>query len=84
MGSNPEANQIMLKSGFSVEEFVKNILTDATDIKKTLANIELLKNELMHVEGTRNDPPETPQIQTIDSKQFATIFINSLNKASKN
>jgi hypothetical protein len=34
MGSNPEANQIMLKSGFSVEEFVKNILTDTNDIKK--------------------------------------------------
>ena len=84
IGSNPEANQIMLKSGLSVEEFVKNILTNTKDIKKTLANIELLKNELMHVEGTRNDPPETPQIQTIDSKQFATIFINSLNKAFKN
>ena len=84
MGSNPEANQIMLKSGFSVEEFVKNILTNTNDIKKTLANIELLKNELMHVEGTRNDPPKTSQIQTIDSKQFATIFINSLNKAFKN
>ena len=75
MGSNPEANQIMLKSGLSVEEFVKNILTNTKDIKKTLANIELLKNELMHVEGTRNDPPETPQIiPAIKINEFAQVL----------
>lgn len=76
MGSNPEANQLFIKSDFDLNEFIRLSLTE--DI--TPQKLDNLKAALLHVEGTQEiDPPKTPQVvESIDSKQFASILINAI------
>ena len=76
MGSNSEANQLFIKSDFDLNEFIRLSLTEEITPQK----LDNLKNALLHVEGTHNDPPKTPQIvNSIDMKTFGKIFINTIN-----
>lgn len=78
MGSNPEANQLFIKSDFDLNEFIRLSLTEEITPQK----LDNLKAALLHVEGTHeSDPPKTPQVvESIDSKQFASILINTIRK----
>ena len=78
MGSNPEANQLFIKSDFDLKEWIRLSLTE--DI--TPQKLDNLKAALLHVEGTQEiDPPKTPQvIKGIDKNEFAKILINTIRK----
>ena len=80
MGSNSEANQLYIKSDFDLNEFIRLSLTEEITPQK----LDNLKNALLHVEGTHNDPPETPQIvESIDLKTFGKILTETISN-SKN
>jgi hypothetical protein len=77
MGSNPQANQFMVKSDFDLNEFIKLGLTDGSITEK---QVKSLQDALLHVESTHeSDPQETPQIvNSVDIKQFAKLLINTI------
>ena len=80
MGSNSEANQLFIKSDFDLNEFIRLSLTEEITPQK----LDNLKNALLHVEGTHNDPPKTPQIvNSIDMKTFGKILTETISN-SKN
>lgn len=76
MGSNPEANQLYIKSDFDLNEFIRLSLTENITAQK----LDNLKNALLHVESTQEiDPQETPLIvNSVDLKQFGAILINTI------
>ena len=74
MGSNSEANQLFIKSDFDLNEFIRLSLTEEITPQK----LDNLKNALLHVESTHNDPPETPQIvESVKIGDFAKVLINT-------
>ena len=74
MGSNSEANQLYIKSDFDLNEFIRLSLTEEITPQK----LDNLKQALLHVEGTHNDPPETPQIvESVKIGDFAKVLINT-------
>jgi hypothetical protein len=75
-GSNPEANQFMIKADFDLNEFINLGLTDGSI---TAQQVDNLKQALLHVEGTQViDPPKTPQIvESIKIDEFAKVLINT-------
>lgn len=76
-GSNPQANEFMVKSDFDLNEFIRLGLTDGS---VTETQVENLKNALLHAEGTQEiDPPKTPQIENIKITDFATILIKTIS-----
>ena len=76
MGSNPEANQLFIKSDFDLNEFIRTSLTEEITPQK----LDNLKAALLHVESTQQvDPLETPQvIKSIDAAEFTKILINTI------
>lgn len=76
MGSNPEANQLFIKSDFDLNEFIRTSLTEEITPQK----LDNLKAALLHVESTQQvDPLETPQvIKSIDPAEFTRILINTI------
>ena len=72
MGSNPEANQLFVKSDFDLQEFIRVSLTEEITPQK----LDNLKAALLHVEGTQEiDPQKTPQvIPAIKINEFAKIL----------